>query len=77
MNIRAKFKCENFIQHAGYQGAQGQRNYQFNAVGADEVPENKRFHKYTPSGSLNICVDNPDVTFEPGKSYYIDFSEAK
>lgn len=75
--VRAKFKCSSFVQHAGWQkGVLGPREYQFEAVCADEVPENQRFHKATPSGKLSMYVDNQDVSFEPGKSYYIDFSLA-
>jgi hypothetical protein len=75
-HVRAKFKCSHFVQHAGYNGAQGSREYHFDAVCADEVDENKRFHKYTPSGKLSMYVDNHAVQFKPGKSYYIDFSPA-
>ena len=72
MNVRAKFRLQS--KHEEFGG--NFINYQFNAVGADEVPENQRYHKYTPSGSLNITVNNPDVSFELGKMYYLDFSEA-
>ena len=76
--VRAKFKCNHFIQHAGWQkGVPGSREYHFDAVCADEVPENQRFHKATPSGKLSMYVDNHDVSFEPGKSYYLDFTEAE
>lgn len=77
MNVRAKFRCDRFVQHSSYQkGQQGQREYIFTAQCADEVEENKRFHKYTPNGSLSITVDNPAVSFEPGQAYYLDFSPA-
>lgn len=74
MNSRGKFKCQSVKTFgADYNG----REYEFHAVCNDGTPENERFHKYTPSGSLKIMVDNPNVVFEPGKSYYVDFSEAK
>jgi hypothetical protein len=77
MHVCAKFRCTRSVQHAAYQaGTQGMREYHFEAVCADEVPENARFHRYTPNGSLSITVDNPDVQFEPGKCYYLDFQEA-
>jgi hypothetical protein len=72
MNVRAKFKCQEKHERAG----SGCIEYNFNAVGADEVPENQRYHKYTPSGNLSITVNNPEVAFELGKAYYLDFSEA-
>ena len=78
MNVRAKFKCHSCTQYAGWKaGVQGQREYVFEPVCADEVPENQRFHKATPSGRLIMHVDNPDVTFEPGNHYYLDFTTAE
>ena len=77
-SVRAKFKCSHFIQHASWQqGRPGSREYFFEAVCADEVPENQRFHQATPSGKLSMYVDNHAVSFESGKSYYLDFSEAE
>lgn len=69
---RAKFKCTR-ITHTEYGTAV---EYRFSAVCADEVPENQRFHRYTPSGTLSIWVDNPNVMYELGKCYYLDFSPA-
>ena len=39
-------------------------------------PEDQRFSKATPSGSLRMQVDNPAALeqFEPGKAYYLDFT---
>lgn len=77
MHVRAKFRCTSVTQFAsGSGGASSVRQFKFNAVCADEVPENARFHRATPNGSLEITVDNPDVQFEPGKCYYLDFQEA-
>lgn len=70
--VRAKFQLLSKQEHLSYGGIQ----YGFSPVCADEVAENQRFHKYTPSGSLNITVDNPDVKFELGKHYYLDFTPA-
>lgn len=76
-HVRAKFKCMHYTQHAGYKaGVRGSREFHFEAVCADEVPENQRFHKATPSGKLSMWVDNEAVDFEPGKSYYLDFTPA-
>lgn len=72
MRTRGKFQC---FKASRYQGVS--REYQFNAVCQDGTPENDRFHKYTPSGTITIMVDNPNVEFEPGKYYYVDFSEAQ
>ena len=73
MKTRGKFNCQSVKTYGSSYSA---REYEFNAVCNDGTPENERYHKYTPSGSVRIAVDNPDVVFEPGKSYYVDFSEA-
>jgi hypothetical protein len=73
MAVRAKFHCS---REKKVDWNATLRIYEFNAVCADEVPENQRYHKYTPSGTLLISVDNPEVKFEVGKSYYLDFTPA-
>ena len=47
----------------------------FGAVYDDGTPENQRFSKSTPSGTIEMQVDNPSALewFEIGKSYYVDF----
>lgn len=74
MNVRAKFKCVGLNKNSYNPSA---TQYNFTAVGADGVPENQRYHKYTPNGDMNITVDNPAVEFVLGKTYYLDFSEAE
>lgn len=75
--IRAKFRCNNEINTKyGPDAGHTTRAYEFTAVYDDGTPENQRFAKSTPSGTLKIAVDNPDVTFEPGKLYYLDFNPA-
>lgn len=72
--VRAKFRCQSITSNAGYGGQQ----FVFSAVGpADgEIPENERYHKYTPSGELKITVDNPPAQeqFALGEYYYLDFT---
>jgi hypothetical protein len=72
MNVRAKFWCKEKHQRS-YTSA---IEYNFDAVCADDVPENQRYHKYTPQGNMSITVDNPTVEFELGKYYYLDFTPA-
>lgn len=52
------------------------RTYRFSAVCDDGTPENERYARYTPIGNLTIQVDNPNVVFEPGRDYYLDFTPA-
>lgn len=43
------------------------------------IEENARFARYTPSGKVELTVDNPPAQefFELGKAYYLDFSKAE
>jgi hypothetical protein len=70
---RAKFRCTS-MKVTEYNASA--REYAFNAVCQDETEENKRYHRYSPSGSLTILVDNENVKFELGESYYLDFIKA-
>lgn len=92
MPVRAKFLCNSVEQSSneptqvlrylpnGGTEPTGEmrwpRTYRFMAQYDTSVPEDQRYAKATPSGSLTIAVDNPAVTFEPGKSYYLDFTPA-
>jgi len=65
---RAKFKCESEKK------TQYSRTYEFlPVVGGSE--ENDQFFKTTPGGEMAIIVANDGVSFEVGKSYYLDFIE--
>lgn len=72
VTVRAKFRCATEKRYS--KTADAQRFYEFTAVYDDGTPENKRYAKYTPSGRLEITVDNPAVEFELGKDYYLDFT---
>jgi len=50
------------------------RTFRFTAVYDPDVPEDVRYAQATPVGELRIQVDNPSVIFEPGRSYYLDFT---
>lgn len=78
---RAKFRCQTEStkvwdrRHADEHGAP--REYEFAAVYDDGTSENARYAKATPIGRLTITVDNPAVSFEPGKNYYLDITSAE
>lgn len=48
------------------------------AVVYDGSDENKAWSSATPNGHLEITITNPDAMgkFEPGKSYFLDITEA-
>jgi hypothetical protein len=76
VTTRAKFRCISETRSA-YNVEAGVRTYKFQALYDDTVPEDQRFAKYTPSGSLEISVDNPNVEFKLGVQYYLDITPAE
>lgn len=72
MSTRAKFTC-----HKIEVDAHGRTVHLGVVYDTDVQKENGRFTKATPSGTIQMRVDNPEaaVQFQPGKSYYVDFHE--
>lgn len=90
MSVRAKFTL-NAVTTTDHQFGgdivagdpvktiKGSKTLSFTAVYDDGTPENQRFNKATPSGSLQMSVDNEEALkqFQLGKSYYLDFTPAE
>ena len=75
--VRAKFKCSVVSKKVNWNRTP-ENPFLYEVVmepvmGGSE--ENKKFWKYTPSGSLKMASILSDA-FEPGKEYYLDFMEA-
>ena len=72
MSVRAKVTCTSL---AG-SWVHFDTVYETDAQKSDE---NVRFTKATPSGSIQLLIDNEDARkqFEQGKSYYVDFTQAE
>lgn len=72
MTVRAKFKVDTVAQHAG-----GLASVKLTPVMSGSE-ENKRFYKYSPSGSCELQSINLEAMaqFEVGKEYYLDFTPA-
>jgi hypothetical protein len=72
--VRAKFLCKSKEEYAEPKGC-GKVSLTPVINGSDE---NKTFYKYTPSGEITLFTVNDAAfaEFRPGKSYYIDFTEA-
>lgn len=75
-SVRAKFVLQS--KEINLQYPQSAVKLTFTAVCADEVEENKRFHKYTPWGTITIGIDNPAAVafFEANPTVYLDFTSA-
>jgi hypothetical protein len=71
--MRAKFKCNSVT------------TYESGSITAVLYPviegseENKIFWKYTPNGSVELQINNPNAVgfFQPNKEYYLDFTVAE
>ena len=72
---RAKFIC-NAVSKSKHWDGSGRFVYtaKFSPVMSGSE-ENKQFYAATPSGTIELAQFNEDV-FEPGRNYFIDFSEA-
>jgi len=72
--VRCKFNCDAIIDIPGSTAKQ----FVFLAAWDSSIPENERFLKMTPTGKLEVTIDNPVALDEirPGSSYYLDLSRA-
>jgi len=72
--VRAKF---NVAEITKYGNAGGGKVTLMAVIGGDN-PENKEFWKTTPSGKIEIWIDNPTAmnSFDFGE-YYVDFTRAE
>ena len=77
MSVGAKFTVASVTDYNTGTSGDTLRQVKLNAVTrGDGDPED--FWKYTPAGTLDITISYPDTAeqFVPGKSFYIDFTEA-
>lgn len=78
--VRAKFVVESYeTRKSDTRNPESEelRSIKMIAV-SDGSEENKKFFRWTPNGSINIGVLNPEAwkQLELGKAYYVDFTEA-
>ena len=77
MATRAKVTCTGVRKYRGWGGNPAPMFYEvtFTPVTGDTSEENKSFFASTPSGEIKLSTIREDH-FEPGKTYYLDFTEA-
>jgi hypothetical protein len=75
MTVRAKFKCHSKVMRESGTDTVADLTF-FASYG--EGKDNKDWSKWTPGGTLTMTISNPSAFdwFEPGKEYYLDFTEA-
>lgn len=73
MKVRAKFVVNSVTMYSDTYG-----KVEMTAVHDTSTPENGRFTKATPSGKLEMYIDNPSAlgVFKPGQKFYLDFMES-
>lgn len=71
MSIRAKF-IVNSVEMFNH----GYGKVRLTACYETNTPENERFTKATPNGTIEMSVDNPAALeqFKPGQYFYLDFT---
>lgn len=78
MTVRAKFTCTSVTKSQNWNKSEAHPflyAYKFQVVTGNS-DENKAFFASTPSGSIDLQAVRDDL-FEPGKSYYLDFTPAE
>lgn len=76
--VRAKFVCNSYetaLQHGQHGKSPTEcRTVKLSAV-YDGSEENKRFFRFTPSGSISLGTLNPEAwkVFDLGGEFYVDF----
>lgn len=71
MSVRAKFKVSSIEE------SESGKNIKLSAV-TNGSEENEIFFKWSPSGSIQIGILNPETAaqFVVGREYYVDFKLA-
>jgi len=74
MSVKAKF---NVAEVTKYGNGGGGRVTLMAVIGGDN-PENKEFWRNTPSGKIEIWIDNPEAMkhFENFGEFYVEFTKA-
>lgn len=74
MAVRGKFQVQSITQHCWSKDA---RTVKLAAVTSGSE-ENKTWATYTPSGSIEMQIDNPEAADQLaiGKEFYVDFTPA-
>lgn len=72
--IRCKFRCDSI--EPAWEGATADRKAVLRAVHDPTVPEDEAFTRYTPSGELQVQINNPAALeqLKVGAYYYLDLT---
>jgi hypothetical protein len=79
MVVRAKVRCITVKTSASNYGSNaGTIESKQVELGPVADPANSTWSKYTPAGSINLTINNPEAfeAFKPGETYFVDFTPA-
>jgi len=70
--VRAKFQVSSVTNHAGWGGKTVVLSPQYDMA----IPEDQRYAKATPSGKIEMTIDNPPAAdqLKLGEFFYVDFT---
>jgi len=75
--VRAKFRVISILEQADYRGKPSPTKVvKLACIYDTSIPEDHRFFDATPSGSIEMWVNNPMALEQLplGKSFYVDFT---
>ncbi len=77
MSTRAKFTLVS-INEMRFSPTSSTKTLHFHTQYDPTIPEDQSFTKATPTGKIEMRVDNPAALeqFVPGEAYYVDFTRA-
>ena len=78
MNVVAKMRCVSKADTASNYGGPTAATQSYVKFAAVQGEENKTWTQWTPSGSAEMQITNPDTlaAFEVGKDYLVTFQPA-
>lgn len=78
IKMRAKMKIESIVHNSYGQTLKMQPVGLAGRYPEDGLDEDNTYAKFTPSGSLELTITNPALLnqFQPGETYYLDFTLA-
>jgi hypothetical protein len=78
-HMRAKFQVSEVRRFPGGDTIKANAVAKSGGYPADGSDEDNTYAKFSPSGSLELTIANPELigTIEPGQKFYLDFTKAE
>lgn len=78
VTMRAKMHVETVTRFSGFEVLKFKAVYKKEPYGPNGEDEDNTFALYTPQAELEMTINNPALLqkFEPGDTFYVDFTKA-